>query len=119
MTGVQTCALPIYERQKSLNKIDSFSNVQNVMVNEILSYIDVICHNKTVYYNTETNKSSPHHMFKLPHIKTATWERGEQISKNRETMLLSYSIKIKDDVDPMQCIMYNNWSLRTILDING
>ena len=60
------------EKKKSLDKIDSFSNVQNVMVKKMLSYIEVLCHNKRVYYNTDANKSSQHPMFKLTHIKTVT-----------------------------------------------
>ena len=80
------------EKQKSLDKIDSFSNDQNVMMNKILSYIEILCHNKRVYYNTNINNASSHPMFKLTHIKTVTWtwENGEQISKHGETRLLNY-----------------------------
>ena len=36
------------ERKNALDKIDSSSNVQNNMVNKILSYIEVLCQNKRV-----------------------------------------------------------------------
>ena len=70
------------------------------MVNKILSYIEILCHNKRVYYNTDINNSSSHPMFKLTHIKTVTWtwENGEQISKHGARRLINYSILIKDDV---------------------
>jgi hypothetical protein len=93
------------EKQKSLDKIDSFFNDQNVMVNKILSYIEILCHNKRVYYNTDIYNLSSHHVFKLTHINTVTWENGEQISKHGETRLLNYSILIKDDVQIKEFIL--------------
>ena len=87
------------DRKKSLDNREPSSNVQNIMVNKILSYIEVLCHNKSVSYDTDTH----HHSYQLPmlismHSKTLTCENGEQIYKHGETML-SYSILIKDDVE--------------------
>ena len=88
------------DRKKALEtKIDSSFNVQNIMVNKIISYIEVLCHNKSVSYDTDTN----HHSYQLPmftsmHSKTLTCENGEHIYKHGETML-SYSILIKDDME--------------------
>ena len=70
------------DRKTALEKIDSSFNVQNIMVNKILSYIDVLCHNKSVSYDTDTNHSYQHPMFISTHSKTLTWENGEQIYKH-------------------------------------
>ena len=87
------------ESKKVVDKIDPSSNVQKVLVNNILSYIEVLCHNKSVYYNTDTNNSYPCcPMFMSTHINTMTWENGEQVYKHGETMLLRYSDLI-DDVE--------------------
>ena len=78
------------DRKKSLDKREPSSNVQNIMVNKILSYIEVLCHNKSVSHDTDNSYQHP--MFISTHNKN-----GEQRYKHGETML-SYSILIKDDM---------------------
>ena len=84
------------ERKNALDKIDSSSNVQNNMVNKILSYIKVLCQNKRVSGDMTTNNSFQHPMFTSSGNKIIPWENGEQMYKHGET-ILSYSIFMKND----------------------
>jgi hypothetical protein len=84
------------ERKKSLE--NSSSNVQNIIINKILSYIEVLCYNKRVPYDMYTNNSFQHPMFTSMCNKIMALENGEQICKHGETML-SYSILREDDVE--------------------
>ena len=84
------------ERKNALDKIDSSPNVQNNMVNKILSYIKVLCQNKRVSGDMTTNNSFQHPMFTSSGNKIIPWENGEQMYKHGET-ILSYQIFMKDD----------------------
>jgi hypothetical protein len=77
------------DRKKLLDKRESSSNVQNIMVNKILSYIEVICHNKSI--SNDTDNSYQHPMFISAHNKTLTWQNGEQRYKHGETMSKHWS----------------------------
>ena len=86
------------ERKKVLDKIHPSSDVQNIMANKILSYIEVICHNKIAYYSTGTNYSYPYPLF-IQHTIDSDMEEWGADEQTWRTMLLSYWIMIQDDVE--------------------
>ena len=77
------------ERKKVLDKIHPSSDVQNIMANKILSYIEVICHNKIAYYSTGTNYSYPYPLF-IQHTIDSDMEEWGADEQTWRTMLLSY-----------------------------
>ena len=77
------------DRKKLLDKRESSSNVQNIMVNKILSYIEVLCHNNSVSHDTDNSYQHP--IFISTHNKILTWQNGEQRYKHGETMSKHWS----------------------------